>query len=228
MTSATSQAVSSSSFQLAVRERSPRRPSASSPPAIEIISGTQWPAMNGGSSHSSASTRGRGAPSTAADTASSRRRACSRSRRASRSALAASPRRAKSRDHVVELHRVERQHARLAGQRRGDRNDVVVRDRADVADRLRDDQVGLELGEPLGVELVERPPAVHCLADRAVDLRCRESVGDHGAGEVGDGRRLGRPVALVRHGDHLVAEAEREQQLGRARDERRDPHRTEV
>ena len=44
---------------------SPGGPATSSPPAIEIISGTQWPPTKGGSSHSSAMTRGRGAPPTA-------------------------------------------------------------------------------------------------------------------------------------------------------------------
>ncbi len=41
-------------------------------PPISIISGIQWPPTKGGSSHSSASTRGRGAPATASRTAASR------------------------------------------------------------------------------------------------------------------------------------------------------------
>ena len=44
------------SSQLAVRDFSPGRPSTSSPPAISIICGTQWPPTKTGSSHSSAAT----------------------------------------------------------------------------------------------------------------------------------------------------------------------------
>src|SRR5207248_101248 len=47
-------------------EASPARPRISSPPASSTISGTQWPAANGGSSHSATKTRRDGRPATAA------------------------------------------------------------------------------------------------------------------------------------------------------------------
>ena len=61
-----------SSSQVAVRESRPGSPATLRPPASSIISGTQWPPTYGGSSHSSATTRGRGAPATASRTRSSR------------------------------------------------------------------------------------------------------------------------------------------------------------
>ena len=56
------------------------------------------------------------------------------------------------------------------------------------------------------VELVQRPPGADRLAHRAVDLGGRQARGHDGAGEVGEGGGLGRPVALVRDRDDLVAE----------------------
>ena len=46
--------------------RSPSRPSSSQPPARRTCSGTQWPTANGGSSHSTATTRGAAMPAVAA------------------------------------------------------------------------------------------------------------------------------------------------------------------
>ena len=147
----------------------PGGPATSSPPAIEIISGIQWPPTKGGSSHSSAITRGRAAPATAARTVASRPSSSPRSswRRVRDRGGLAEP------DHVLE-HLAERarvllEHPRPARQPRGDLDHVLVGDRADVADRLGDDQVGRELGEQLLVELVERP----ALADGRLHRRRR-------------------------------------------------------
>ena len=89
----------------------PRRRATSTPPAISIISGTQWPPMKGGSSHSSASTGGRGArdgPRTAPDGA--RDPHCSAGR------PSGDPRRlAKALDvgeHLREVRGIERDHPR--------------------------------------------------------------------------------------------------------------------
>ena len=133
--------------QLTPRDGSPGSPSTSSPPASSISCGVQWPATYTGSSHSSAATRGRGcaahgepdavdAPGAVARPArrprvaaiGRLRRACAR-RRASRRASSG---RARSRAGATA--------ARLAISR-----DLVVGDGADRAQRLRDDQVGLEL-----------------------------------------------------------------------------------
>ena len=103
--------------------------------------------------------------------------------------------------------------------------DLVVGDRADRAERLRDDQVGLERGERCGVQLVDRLAARRALAHRGVDRARRR--GRRGSASRVSARQLprrGRVVALVRDRDKLIAEAEREEELGRMRDEADDPH----
>ena len=85
-----------SSPQLTSGDLSPGGPAMSSPPAIEIISGTQWPPTNGGSSHSSAITRGELDPATAPRTIASRPSSSARSSRASDCLPVASPRRTTS------------------------------------------------------------------------------------------------------------------------------------
>ena len=59
------------------------------------------------------------------------------------------------------------------GQPAGQLGDLLVGDRAHRAQRLRDDQLGLERGERLAVELVDRLALQRALAHRRVDLRRR-------------------------------------------------------
>ncbi len=106
-----------------------------------------------------------------------------------------------------------------------DRLDLVVADRADRAQLLRDDQVGLELAQQLLVEAVDRVAALGALADGRVDPRRVEAGRQLVAREVRQLERAGRIVALVRDADHVVAEAEREQQLGGVGHEAHDAHR---
>ncbi len=73
-------------------------------------------------------------------------------------------------EHLPEGGRVERDHLRLGGQPLGHGAHVVERHRADLADRLRHDQVHAELLERALVELVEGLAAPGALAHRGVDL----------------------------------------------------------
>ncbi len=107
----------------------------------------------------------------------------------------------------------------------GHRAYVVVGDGADLADRLRDDQVGRELGEQVLVERVEGLAAPDKLANAGVDLGGGEPGVEDAAGQVRKPGRLGRKVALVRDRDHVIAQAEREQRLGGRGDEAGDTHR---
>ena len=110
-------------------------------------------------------------------------------------------------------------HPRLGGQPFGDRLHVLEGDGADLAYGLRDDQVHVELAERRLVELVQGLPAARALAHRGVDLGRRQAVGDHAPREVRELLHAGRVVTLVGHGDDAVTEVEREEQLGRRRDE---------
>ncbi len=104
-------------------------------------------------------------------------------------------------------------------------HDVVERDGADLAHRLGDDQVHLELAQLERVELVERLAGTGALAHGGVDRRRAEALGNDAAGEVGEIRGLGRVVTLMGDGDDVVADAEGEQHLGRGWDQRSDTHR---
>jgi hypothetical protein len=122
-------------------------------------------------------------------------------------------------EHLAERRRVERDDLRLRRQPLRDRAHVVEGDGADLAHRLGDDQVHLELLERRLVELVERLAAPGALAHRGVDRGRFQALGNHAAREVGELFGAGRVVTLVSDRGHAVAEAEREQQLGRGRNQ---------
>ena len=103
--------------------------------------------------------------------------------------------------------------------------DLVVADGAHRAQLLRDDEVRLELAQQLLVEAVDRVAALGPLAHGGVDLRRVEPGRQLVAREVRQRQHVRRVVALVRDADHVVAEAEREQQLGGVGDEAHDAHR---
>ena len=109
------------------------------------------------------------------------------------------------------------------GRRARDRAHVVVGDGAHGAEGLGHDQVRLEPFELFRVEPVDRLALGGELAHGGVDLAGREAVGDLAPREAWALQRCGRPVALVRDGDDVVAQAEREERLGRGRDEAGDP-----
>jgi hypothetical protein len=77
-------------------------------------------------------------------------------------------------ERLAERVRVERDDARLGGDRARDLAHVVVADRADRAKLLGDDEVGLEVVQEIGVELVDRLAALGVFADGGVDLGRRQ------------------------------------------------------
>ena len=86
-------------------------------------------------------------------------------------------------EHLAERRWVERDHARLGGQSLCDGADVVERDRAHLADGLRDDQPHAELLEQLVVELIEGLAAARPFPHGGVDLGRLEVLRDHAARE---------------------------------------------
>jgi len=215
MTTTRSGASAASASQPTSGDLAPAGPATSTPPASATISGIQWPPTKGGSSHSRASARGLGAPATAARMAASRSSSSPRSSPARASIPAASPSRGHILQHLPQAARILLQHPRRARQPRCHLDHVLEGDRADVADGLGDDQVRGQLRQPLLVEAVERPTFADHRLDGGVDLAGAKPRGEDGRGQVRQPARRRRVVALVGDADHVGAETEREQHLGR-------------
>ena len=102
-------------------------------------------------------------------------------------------------------------------------SNVGRRHRAHAADVLRHHQVGAQLADDRGVDLVQRRSVTRGKRDRVLDLlaglgceiKCRARHHWQRGG-------LRRVVALVRHRDELLAQPEREQRLRRAWQQRDD------
>ena len=146
-------------------EASPSGPSSSQPPARRICSGTQWPDANGGSSHSRPTTR----------RATGRRVAPRLDLRLDRAeplaqrldevdrrvlGLGHGADRADRVEDALDRGRLEGHDGDVGVDRPGDVVDLAVADRADAAQLLGQDQVGLGGGERLLVERVQRRAAV--------------------------------------------------------------------
>lgn len=127
-------------------------------------------------------------------------------------------------EHLAERRGVERQHCGRRVDLARDRADVVGGDRADLAQLLGHDQLGAEVEQQVGVERVDRLAGARALLDRRVDLARGEPGRQLVARDVRKLARRRRVVALVRDGDKLAAEAEREERLGRGGDEADDAH----
>jgi hypothetical protein len=127
-------------------------------------------------------------------------------------------------ERLAERVRVERDDVRVGRDRAGHLAHVVVADRAHRAQLLGDDEVGLEVVQEIGVELVDRLAALGVLADGGVDLGRRQVRRQPVARDVRQRARRFGEVALVRDPDDVVAEPEREEQLGCVWDEADDPH----
>ncbi len=122
-------------------------------------------------------------------------------------------------EHVGEVRGVERDHLRERREAGGHGYDVVVGDRADLADRLGDDQVDVELAQRGLVELVQVAPLAGQASHLGVDLARRRSGGGfcgrricqhQTPGQMLLASCLRRVVALVGDGDHLIAQTEGE------------------
>ena len=164
---------------------SPGRPSRSSPPAYSISCGTQWPPTKTGSSHSSITTRTRGASRTASRTRSMRAAASwTRSTPASLASVAwasvrtspsTSPSVCGSSETIVGTGSMRAAIARTSSTETAQTLHsawVTIRSGAQAA------QAGL-------VELVDRAALLGQLAHRAVDLVGRQAGADHVAGDLG-------------------------------------------
>ena len=103
--------------------------------------------------------------------------------------------------------------------------DLPLADRADIAEGLRDDEVGLEFAQAGNVDGVRGSAGGEEGADGGVDLGLGEAAGLHGGGgEDGEAAGAGGVVALVRDADDLVASAHGEDDLGGAGEEGGDAH----
>ncbi len=132
------------------------------------------------------------------------------------------------RQHLAEGARVLLQHPRPPRQTRRHRDHILVGDGADLADRLGDDQLRLQFGQPFLVERVEGAPFADDLLYRRVDLAGIEIRGKDRRGQVRQLGRCRREVALVGDADHVPAETEREEHLGRGGDEAGDAHQATI
>jgi hypothetical protein len=121
--------------------------------------------------------------------------------------------------------RVERDDVRLTPEVVERLLDVVRGQRADSAEVLGQDQLGIQPGERLRVQGVEVGPGGHLRADVSVDLprrHPRRVATSDDDGLVHPRRR--RLIALESHADQLVAEPERVDDLGRGGQQRDDSH----
>ena len=152
-------------------ELAPGRPSTQRPPAASTMSGTQWPAVKAGSVHSSTSTAPGCRPTHGS---------CHVIEAASKigddqaGVVGGAGRLAGAHDrrqHLVERHRVERQHIGRAGQVRQRLVDLRHVDGAHRAQILGDDEIGVEVLEGTPVEPVQVFAGLHPLLDHGVDLR---------------------------------------------------------
>ena len=128
------------------------------------------------------------------------------------------------REHVVEGVRVDGQHLGRApevGQRVVDDRDV---DRTDRAEVLGDHEVGVQVRERALVEVVEVVAAGHRGDHELVDRGGAQALGHRRGRDDPAGAGLGGEVALEGHADHVVARADREQDLGGRGEQRDDPH----
>ena len=90
-------------------------------------------------------------------------------------------------------------------------------DGADCAQVLSHDEVGVQLGKGVLVEMVEILPASERCGDVSVDLGRRQPGWQCGVRHHGSGTRLGGIVALERHPDDIIACADGPQDLRRRR-----------
>ena len=177
MATTTRGAAAATVSQVLCSEGSPAKPSTSMPPAMSTSCGVQWPATKTGSNHSIAATGTRSALRTATRTASIRARwRAMRSSAALRERVSWAMVRTSPKDSPSVCGSRATTRGRL-GIVLGHRAHVVDADGAHRAQRLGDDQVGLELAQALGVELVDRLAALGALAHGGVDLGRAQSAG---------------------------------------------------
>ena len=100
--------------------------------------------------------------------------------------------------------------------------DDLVRNSADRAELLRNDEVGLESGEQRAVEMIEAGSRVNRCADVTVDFRGRRTAGRRSGRQCRQCERFGRIIAFVRNADDFFARADSKENLRRARQQADD------
>ena len=195
----------------------------SRPPAAATSSGTQWPARNSGSSHSTHSTRGgrRGAR---------RWRSASRAWRPATSTSASRPRPSAapiarmSRPDAVQRRPAEPEQLRRPVETGGQPIGLAVGHGAHLAERLGDEQIGRQPSKRVRVDPDDRSPARAEPTDFGVDARRRQRGVDRRRGDPGQTEHRRRIVALVGDPDQAVRAAQRRHDLGGGRKQCHHPH----
>ncbi|MGB6520982.1 MAG: hypothetical protein WBE83_04350 [Candidatus Cybelea sp.] len=100
----------------------------------------------------------------------------------------------------------------------------VVRDGADVAELLRDDEVGREIFEQRRIEVIEARPSVNGGADVTIDCGGIAQLGARRGRKPRQARRLRRIIALVGDAHDFIAGADRKQNLRGTREQANDAH----
>ena len=116
---------------------------------------------------------------------------------------------------------IERHDERRGSQRR---RQLRHGHRADVAERLAEEDVGPRRGERPCVEMERALAALDRRADLAIDREAVAAGRDRRARDARKRADGGRVVAVVSDRDELVARAERVRDLGAGRDEGHDAH----
>ena len=128
-----------------------------------------------------------------------------------------------ARQYSAETRRLERQDLTVALEPQHGLLHERIGDRAHVTQLLRQDQLRIESLEEALVEQIEAASLVQRGGDVPVDIPAvAHLVAQDGPGHDRKSPRRGGKVTFVRHADQPVVEAEREDDLGRAREQRAD------
>src|SRR4029450_11728551 len=152
MNTTTRGATASICSQVTRTDGAPGQASSGWPPATCSISGTQCPPLNGGAPHSSANTRGRASPATAAWTLASRSRSPATTPWARRLDAGGPSDLQHPVQHLVQGAGIQGHHLGSAAQDVQGLVDVAGGDRADRAQVLGQHQVGAQVAGAVGVE----------------------------------------------------------------------------
>jgi len=126
---------------------------------------------------------------------------------------------------ILEALRLERHQLGARLQAAGGLLDNRVGDGAHVAELLRQDEVRLQGGQAVGVKPVDAAAIVDQPPDVAIDVQAGTHRGQDTRRDHRPGPHGWRVIAFVGDGHEVILQAERANDLGRARKEGGDPHR---
>src|ERR1700741_4113441 len=124
----------------------------------------------------------------------------------------------------AEIERVEGQYFRPIIKRGQDCSQIFGRGSANAAQILRNDEVWSEASQSFGIHGIDALASGSELADQAVDFERRRIFVNARVNDNGLGARGGRVVAFVADTNHLLTQAEREQNFRRGGQERNNTH----